>query len=326
MADPARSTGAARVSVVVPVFNEEAVLPELRRRLCAVLPALCSDFEIVLVNDGSSDGTAALIDTMNHEDPRIRCVHFSRNFGHQAAVTAGLTFASGDVACVMDADLQDPPEVLAALLADWEKGSDVVYAVRRERKEHWAKVALYGLFYRILARLSSIPMPLDAGDFCLISRRALDELNRLPEKDRYVRGLRAWVGFRQTGVVYERDARKQGESKYSLFGLLRLGVNGIVSFSDKPLIYLTVIGLVISSLAFLYAGWLVLSKLLFGGIITGYSSLMVAILFLSGIQLLAFGVIGLYLSKIFHEVKARPSYIVRATRGFGEGVAEGRSA
>jgi dolichol-phosphate mannosyltransferase len=326
MADPVRSTGAARVSVVVPVFNEEAVLPELRRRLCAVLGELCPDFEIVLVNDGSSDGTAALIDAMNHDDPRMRCVHFSRNFGHQAAVTAGLVYASGDVVCVMDADLQDPPEVLAAMLADWEKGSDVVYAVRRERKEHWAKVALYGLFYRILARLSTIPMPLDAGDFCLISRRALDELNRLPEKDRYVRGLRAWVGFRQTGVVYERDARQRGESKYSLFGLMRLGVNGIVSFSDKPLIYLTVIGLLISSQAFLYAGWLALSKLLWGGIITGYSSLMVAILFLSGIQLLAFGVVGLYLSKIFHEVKARPSYIVRATRGFEDGVAGGRSA
>jgi dolichol-phosphate mannosyltransferase len=311
-----RSARQARVSVVIPVFNEAAVLPELRQRLCAALGGSDAGFEVVLVDDGSGDASPGMIDRMHEEDPRFKCVHFSRNFGHQAAVTAGLAFATGDVACVMDADLQDPPELLASLLSEWEKGSDVVYAIRRERKEHWTQVALYGLFYRILARLSTIPMPLDAGDFCLISRRALDELNRLPEKDRYVRGLRAWVGFRQTGVSYERDARRAGESKYSLMGLTRLGLNGIISFSDKPLVYVTVAGIGVSALAGLYGTYLVVTKLLFGGIITGYSSVMGAVLFLSGIQLLALGVVGLYLSKIFNEVKARPTYIVRETRGF----------
>ena len=329
MTEPARSVREIRISVVVPLYNEEAVLAELRRRLLGVLEQLTSDFEVVLVDDGSSDRTAERIREMHREDARIKCVELSRNFGHQSAVTAGLAFASGDVTCVMDADLQDPPEILASLLSEWEKGSDVVYAIRRERKEHWAKVALYGLFYRLLARLSTIPMPIDAGDFCLISRRALDELNRLPEKDRYVRGLRAWVGFRQTGVAYDRDARRLGESKYGFFGLLRLAINGIVSFSDKPLVFLTVVGLVVSCLAFLYAAYLALVKLVSGGIITGYSSLMVAILFLSGIQLLALGVVGLYLSKIFNEVKARPSYIVRATSGLppprGDGISAGWS-
>ena len=310
-----RSAREARVSVVVPVYNEETVLPELRRRLGAALAGLGAGFEVILVDDGSSDASAGMLDRMHEEDPHFKCVHLSRNFGHQAAVTAGLEFASGDVTCVMDADLQDPPELLASLLSEWEKGSDVVYAIRRERKEHWARVALYDLFYRILARLSTIPMPLDAGDFCLISRRALDELNRLPEKDRYVRGLRAWVGFRQTGVAYERDARHAGKSKYSLIGLTRLALNGIISFSDKPLVYVTLAGLGVSVLASLYGSYLVLTKLLFGGIITGYSSLMGAVLFLSGIQLLALGVVGLYLSKIFNEVKARPTYIVRETRG-----------
>ena len=315
MTEPTRSLREIRISVVVPLFNEEAVVGELRRRLLGVLERLGSDFEVILVDDGSRDGTAELMRAMHREDPRIKCIELSRNFGHQPAVTAGLAYATGDVTCVMDADLQDPPEMLVSLLTEWEKGSDVVYAVRRERKEHWAKVALYEIFYRLLARLSTIPMPLDAGDFCLISRRALDELNRLPEKDRYVRGLRAWVGFRQTGVAYDRDARQLGTSKYSFFGLLRLAINGIVSFSDKPLVFLTVIGASVSALAFLYAAYLAFAKLTSGGIITGYSSLMVAILFLSGIQLLALGVVGLYLSKIFNEVKARPSFIVRATWG-----------
>jgi len=312
---PAPSLASALVSVVVPVFNEEAVLQELRRRLLETLERAGARFEVIFVDDGSADGTAALVDQMHAEDARLKCVHLSRNFGHQAAVTAGLHHARGDAVCVMDADLQDPPEVLLRLLAEWEKGSDVVYAVRRARKEHWAKVALYGLFYRLLARLASISMPLDAGDFSLVSRRALDAMNRLPEKERFVRGLRAWVGFRQTGVVYERDARSGGRSKYTLLGLARLAMNGLVSFSDKPLIVVMLGGLAISAMAFLYGAWLVLVKLLFGGVVTGYASLMAALLFLSGIQLVAMGVVGIYLSKIFQEVKGRPTYVVRSLRG-----------
>jgi dolichol-phosphate mannosyltransferase len=186
----------------------------------------------MVVDDGSTEGSGELADEFHDEDARWKCVHLSRNSGHQAVVTAGLHHARGDVTCVMDADLQDPPEVLLQLLAEWEKGNDVVYGVRRERKEHRLKVALYDLFYRLFARLSSVPMPLDAGDFSLLSRPALDALNRLPEKERFVRGLRAWIGFRQTGVVYERQARAGGSSKYGLAGLARLAPRARRAGSD----------------------------------------------------------------------------------------------
>lgn len=313
-----RSIREAKISVVVPVYNEDAVLPELRRRLTATLEEANGDFEVLFVDDGSTDGTPALIDRMHEEDPRFKCVHFSRNFGHQAAVTAGLRYAAGDVTCVMDADLQDPPELLLTLFVEWEKGNDAVYAVRRDRKEHRFKVGLYKLFYRILSWLASIPIPLDAGDFCLLSREVRDEINRLPEKERFVRGLRAWVGFKQVGVGYDRDPRSAGTSKYSFVGLLRLAINGIVSFSDKPLIYLTVFGLVISTAAFVYGAYLIAVRLLFKNVITGYASLMSGLLFLSGVQLMAMGVVGLYVSKIFQEVKARPTYVVRWVRGIDD--------
>jgi dolichol-phosphate mannosyltransferase len=317
-----RTAREACLSIVLPVFNEEAVLPELEGRLRATLEKTVADFEVIFVDDGSTDATAAIIDRIHQMDGRFKCIHLSRNFGHQAAVSAGLRYVQGDVACVMDADLQDPPEILGALLAEWEKGSDVVYAVREGRKEHWAMVALYNLFYRLMARLSSIPMPLDAGDFSLMSRQVLDEINRLPEKERFVRGLRAWVGFEQTGLRYSRDARAGGRSKYSLMGLVRLAVNGLVSFSDKPLTVVMLVGLLVSLGAFLYGAYLMAIKLLYGGVITGYSSMMGALLFLSGTQLTALGVVGLYLGKVFQEVKARPTYIVRSLRGLGAEAAD----
>ena len=310
-----RSVSSSQVSVVVPVYNEEAVLPELCTRLKSTFEALSGDFEVIFVDDGSSDSSAAMIDQMHAEDPRFCAIHLSRNFGHQAAVTAGLEYARGDVTCVMDADLQDPPEVLPTLIQEWEKGSDVVYGVRRNRKESRLKVKLYHFFYRLLSSLSAVPMPLDSGDFCLISREVLDELNRLPEKERFVRGLRAWVGFRQIGVAYDRDSRRAGESKYSLLALVRLAVNGIVSFSDKPLIYVTLFGAMISALSFLYGTYLIVYRVLFGGVITGYASLMGGLLFLSGVQLLSLGLVGIYISKIFQEVKSRPTYVVGSLCG-----------
>jgi dolichol-phosphate mannosyltransferase len=318
MTSTARCIREATISIVVPVFNEVPVLPELRRRLTAVLENVTPSFEVLLVDDGSTDGTSDLADRIHDEDARFKCVHFSRNFGHQAAVTAGLRYATGDVTCVMDSDLQDPPEVLPSLFAAWEKGGDAVYAVRRNRKEPQIKVALYKLFYRLLSRLASIRIPLDAGDFCLLSREVREEINRLPEKERFVRGLRAWVGYVQVGVEYDREARRGGESKYTFVGLLRLAINGIVSFSDKPLIYLTVFGLGISAVAFLYGAYLVLVRLLHGDVITGYASLMSGLLFLSGLQLMAMGVLGIYVSKIFQEVKARPTFVVRSLRGISE--------
>ena len=311
----ARHIRAARVSVVVPVFNEEAVLPELRRRLTATLAAAVPDFEVVLVDDGSTDGTPALVDRIHDEDARFKCVHLSRNFGHQAAVSAGLRFARGDLVCVMDADLQDPPEVLPSLFAAWEQGNDVVYAVRRTRPENALKVGLYRLFYRLLMRLSSVAIPLDAGDFCLLSQAVAREINRHPERERFVRGLRAWGGFRQAGVEYDRDARAAGASKYTAASLVRLAMNGIVSFSGKPLVYVTVIGGGISVLAFAYAAYLIALRIFFGHVVTGYASLMSALLFLGGMQLVATGVVGIYLRTVFQEVKARPTYVVATLRG-----------
>lgn len=311
-----RSARKARLSVVLPVFNEEAVLAELHQRLLAAMEPMNPDFEVIFVDDGSTDATGGIVERLHDDDPRFKVIRFSRNFGHQAAVTAGLHYAQGDVVCVMDADLQDPPELLPSLLAEWERGSDVVYAVRRQRKEHWAKVKLYEYFYQLLTRLSSVPMPVDAGDFCLVSREVLDEMNRLPEKERFVRGLRAWVGFRQTGVPYERSKRLAGSSKYSLAGLARLALNGIVSFSDRPLIYVMICGLAVSGFAFIYAAYLIGRRLLLGGVITGYASIMGGLLFLSGLQLVGIGIVGLYLSKIFQEVKGRPTYVVSASSGF----------
>ncbi len=315
MTAPTRSVSRSHISIVVPVYNEEAVLPELCKRLQATFESLSGDFEVIFVDDGSSDNSAAMIEQMHEDDPRFCAIHLSRNFGHQAAVTAGLEFARGDVTCVIDADLQDPPEVLPTLLQEWENGSDVVYGVRRNRKESRLKVQLYRFFYRLLSSLSAIPMPLDSGDFCVISREVLDELNRLPEKERFVRGLRAWVGFRQVGVAYDRDSRRAGESKYGFLALVRLAVNGIVSFSDKPLIYVMLFGGVISAFSFLYGSTLVVYRVLFGGVITGYASMMGGLLFLSGVQLLSLGLVGIYISKIFQEVKARPTYVVGSLRG-----------
>ncbi|OFW66961.1 MAG: hypothetical protein A2Y74_00540 [Actinobacteria bacterium RBG_13_63_9] len=306
------------MSVVVPVFNEEAVLSELRHRLTATLEKTSARFEVIFVDDGSFDSTPALSDRICDEDPRFKCVHLSRNFGHQAAVSAGLRYAGGDVICLMDADLQDPPEILPRLLAQWEKGADAVYAVRRDRKEHWFIVVLYHFFYRILSHLSSVSIPLDAGDFCLLSREVVDAINRLPEKERFVRGLRAWVGYNQVAVEYARDARHGGQSKYSLLGLTRLAITGIVSFSDRPLLYVTIAGLVISGAALIYGAFLVVLAIAFKHLVTGYASLMSAVLFLGGIQLVAIGLVGIYVGRIFREVKGRPTYVVRSLHGLEE--------
>lgn len=300
--------------MVVPVYDEVSLLEELKRRLVEALEGVVGDFRVILVDDGSADGTAELADKLHAADPRICCVHLSRNFGHQAAVTAGLHYADGDITCVMDGDLQDPPEVLPQLVAEWERGSDVVYAIRSDRKESWVLVKLYEAFYRLLARISTVAMPVDAGDFCLMSAAVVEQVNRLPEKERFVRGLRTWVGFRQTGLRYERDARGGGESKYSLMGLVQLAINGIVSFSDKPLLYVMIFGLIVSAAAFAYAACLV-AYAMFGYVVTGYASLMAGVLFMGGIQLTAMGIIGIYLSTVFKEVKRRPTYIVGSLTG-----------
>ena len=297
------------LSAVVPLFNEDDALPELVRRLTATLSALGVDYELVLVNDGSRDRTRTLLDAYARNDERIRPLHLSRNFGHQAAVTAGLEHARGECVAVLDGDLQDPPEVIPALVERWREGCDVVYAVRTKRKEGPLKRLGYFLFYRLLRATADLDIPLDAGDFCLMDRRAVDALNRLPERGRFVRGLRTFIGFRQVGVSYERDPRFAGTPKYTLRKLAALAADGAVSFSTFPL---RAVGW---AAAAMFGGGLAVAVTLVcqwasGTVPAGWVCGAAVAAVLAGVLAGCVGVVGLYVGKIFTEVKRRPSYIL----------------
>ena len=313
------------VSVVVPVFNEQQTLDRLIERLTQALDGAGERFEVVFVNDGSRDRSAELLRAHHARDPRMKYVSLSRNFGHQVAVTCGLDHAQGDAVIVMDGDLQDPPEVLPGLIARWREGFDVVYAVRRRRKEGWAKVLAYKAFYWILRRVSYLDIPLDSGDFSLIDRRVIDLLASMPERNRFVRGLRTWVGFRQVGYEYAREARFAGQSKYSLAKLFKLAFDGLVSYSYVPLRLVSNVGLLVSATALGYMGYLLVARLFGGTPIEGWTSTVVIVLFLGGVQLLSLGVIGEYVGRIFEEVKQRPHYVVRERIGM-EGETAGSSS
>jgi glycosyltransferase involved in cell wall biosynthesis len=312
-----RTAGTARVSVVVPVFNEEATLDALVARLERALEGAGLDYEVVFVNDGSRDRSAEMLRSHHARNPRLKCIMLSRNFGHQVAVTCGLDHAQGDAVIVMDGDLQDPPEVLAGMVARWREGFDVVYAVRRRRKEGWVKVAAYKAFYWVLHRVSYLDIPLDSGDFSLMDRRVVDLLAAMPERNRFVRGLRTWVGLRQTGFEYERDARYAGESKYSFTKLLRLAFDGLVSYSFAPLRLVSNLGMLVSLSALLYMVYLMAARLFGDLTIQGWTSTVVIVLFLGGIQLLSLGIIGEYIGRIFDEVKQRPQYVIGDSLGVG---------
>jgi len=305
------------VSVVIPVFNEQQTLDRLVERLSAALDAASENFEVVFVNDGSRDRSAEMLRALHARDPRLKCISLSRNFGHQVAVTCGLDHATGDAVIVMDGDLQDPPEVLPGMISRWREGFDVVYAVRRRRKEGWAKVLAYKAFYWILRRVSYLDIPLDSGDFSLMDRRVVDLLAAMPERNRFVRGLRTWVGLRQTGYEYERDARFAGESKYSFTKLLRLAFDGLVSYSFAPLRMVSNLGMLVSLSALAYMLYLMLARILGDTPIEGWTSTVVIVLFLGGIQLLSLGIIGEYIGRIFDEVKQRPQYVVSEALGVG---------
>jgi dolichol-phosphate mannosyltransferase len=305
------------VSIVVPVFNEQQTLDRLVERLTGALDSAGEPFEVVFVNDGSRDRSAEMLRAHHARDPRLKCISLSRNFGHQVAVTCGLDHASGDAVIVMDGDLQDPPEVLPGMIARWREGFDVVYAVRRRRKEGWAKVLAYKTFYWILRRVSYLDIPLDSGDFSLMDRRVVDLLATMPERNRFVRGLRTWVGLRQTGYEYERDARFAGESKYSFTKLLRLAFDGLVSYSFAPLRMVSNLGMLVSLTALAYMLYLLIARVLGDTTIQGWTSTVVIVLFLGGIQLLSLGIIGEYIGRIFDEVKQRPQYVVSEALGVG---------
>jgi len=312
------------ISVVLPAFNEQENIPQLYERLTACARTWNEPYEIIVVNDGSRDATLAMCASYAARDRSFKVLSFSRNFGHPAAITAGLQFASGDLVAILDSDLQDPPEELVRFFAKCREGYDVVYAVRTKRKEGIVKRASYFIYYRLLASLATFDIPLDSGDFCVVNRRVVQTLNALPERNRFVRGLRSWIGFRQIGLAYERHARAAGDPKYTFRKLLNLALDGIFNFSYKPLRVITLLGIGIGALAML-AGLLFLIQYLGDVTIAGYNprqargwtSLILSILFLSGTQLFALGVLGEYLGRVFEETKHRPMFIVDTALNLG---------
>jgi len=311
-----------KISIIVPCYNEEAVLSELFGRLGSVAATWGMDYEIICVDDGSTDRTWEMLKAQNQKDPHWRCLAFARNFGHQTAVSAGLFYASGDAVVAIDADLEDPPEEISRLIEKWREGFDVVYAIRQKRKEGWWKRFCYWAFYRIMAQLVAFEIPLDTGDFCLMSRRVVNTINAMPERNRFVRGLRAWSGFRQTGITYERAARFAGTSKYSLNKLVKLATDGLFSFSAVPLRMATWLGLVVSALAFFGVIFTLAQKIFaaeFAKIgwapTSGFPTIVISILFLGGVQLICLGILGEYIGRIYEEVKGRPLWVLRESAG-----------
>jgi polyisoprenyl-phosphate glycosyltransferase len=307
-----KQRGEPLLSVVIPIYNEQATLSELYRRLTHVLSENLAElaYEIVFVNDGSTDGSIQILSELHADDPVVKVVNLSRNFGHQAALTAGLDYAKGDAVICMDGDVQDPPEIIPTLVARWRDGNDVVYAVRKLRKEGFIKRGCYAAFYRLLRRLSMVSIPLDAGDFALMDRRVVDCLKTLPERSRFIRGLRTWVGFRQTGVEYEREKRYAGTPKYTWPKLVHLAVNGLLSFSALPLRMATAVGFMISFCSLLGIIVALYLKLFTDQAIPGWTATVIPMLVLGGIQLLSIGILGEYIAQIFDEVKRRPLYLV----------------
>ena len=301
-----------QISIVAPLFNESETFPLLVKRLNALMDASGLRLEVVLVDDGSRDTTAALMEQLALTDGRYQAVFLARNHGHQLALTAGMAAARGTEGLfIIDGDLQDPPELLPQFYAKLKEGYDVVYAVRQKRKEGLLKRTAYTLFYRLLRSISYIDIPLDSGDFGLISRRVADLLNQMPEESRYLRGMRTWVGFKQVGLAYERDARAAGESKYSFKQLFRLAYNGIFNFSEYPVKFVTRIGAGAILVSVVYLLWVIIKKLFFTEVIEGFTALLFVIILFSGIQMMALGVMGEYLLRIFFQSKGRPLFIVR---------------
>jgi len=307
-------------SIVIPCYNEAEVLPAFYRRVTEALAELPA-VELVFVDDGSTDGTRAIIEGLCAEDPRVRLVALARNFGQQTAVTAGIDLAQGDTVTVIDADLQDPPEVIVKLIERWREGADIVFGVRRARiGESTFKRTTASAFYRMLRAFAEVDIPADAGDFRLMSRRAANGLRGMRERSRYIRGLVGWLGLNRAYVEFDRDARVAGETKYPLVKMLRLAADGIVSFSRKPLQMATWMGLGASVIALGFAVWVVWLRLFTDRTVEGWSSVMVALLFLGGVQLVTVGIIGEYVGRIYDEVRNRPLYIVGSVTGFSEPV------
>ena len=305
------------ISVIIPFYNESENVEHLFARLIPVLIQLDTSYEIVCVNDGSQDNTIEKLIELSRHSSAIKIVNLSRNFGKEIALTAGIDYASGAAVIPIDADLQDPPELIAHLIAKWREGYDVVYAVRRSRGgETWLKKITAKAFYRTIGKMSRVPIPANTGDFRLLDRRVVEAIKQLPERTRFMKGLFAWVGYKQTSVLFDREPRCYGQTTWSYWKLWNFALDGIISFSFLPLKVWSYVGVAISLVSLLYALMLVLRTLIFGVDVPGYASLMVAILFLGGIQLITLGVIGEYLGRVYEEVKGRPLYLVREEYGF----------
>ncbi len=310
-------SGAVELSVVVPLYNEELNIDYLFERLRSVLSRLNMTYEIVCVNDGSRDKTLERLIEYHHHNPKIKVVNLSRNYGKEIALSAGLDYAKGAAVVPIDADLQDPPELIEELVAKWREGYDVVYATRRSRDgESWLKRFTAKAFYQVIDSISHVPIPRDTGDFRLLDRRVVDAIKQLPERTRFMKGLFAWVGFKQTSVLFDRPSRHKGETKWNYWRLWNFALDGIMSFSFVPLKVWSYIGLLVAIPTFFYASFLVIRTLIYGVDVAGYASIMVAVLFLGGVQLISLGVIGEYIGRVYEEVKGRPLYLVRESYGF----------
>ena len=306
-----------KYSLIIPIYNEEETIPELYRRVSDVMDSLDDSVELILINDGSGDRSLKLMRELQERDARVCYISFARNFGHQAAVTAGLNFARGQVIVVLDADLQDPPELIPKMIESWQAGYHVVYAQRTKRKkESWFKRLTAYVFYRLLRRLADVDIPADTGDFCLMDRQVVDVLNSMPERNRYIRGLRAWIGFRQTAVKFERDPRFAGEVKYTFKKSLALAINSLVSFSKIPLRLSTYLGLFSALIALLMALLVLYWRLQQpDSPVTGLATILIAVFFLGSVQLISIGILGEYIGRIYEEVKGRPAYTIAEIAG-----------
>jgi len=306
----------SQLGVVIPCYNEEEVIPSLMGELDRFSASLPFPVRFLFIDDGSRDNTYRLLQAACQADPRKACLKFSRNFGHQTAVSAGLAHIQGDVIGVIDADLQDPPEVLRQMVEQWRQGFDVVYGIRKNRKEGVLLRFAYASFYRILKKMANISIPLDSGDFCVMDRKVVDIINQMPEHNRFIRGLRGWVGFRQIGLEYERLARAAGEPKYNISRLMKLAFDGLVSFSTIPLRLASLLGLAAGTFGLLYLLYAIIVKMVDPSAPIGWASTIAVIIFFGGVQLVVLGIIGEYLGRIFEESKHRPLYIVDQRDGW----------
>ncbi|NJN90881.1 MAG: glycosyltransferase family 2 protein [Leptolyngbyaceae cyanobacterium SL_5_14] len=311
------SAGNVEISVIVPLHNEEPNVDYLFEQLTTVLQGLDLSYEIVCVDDGSTDNTLKCLIEQRTHNAVIKILSLSRNFGKEIALSAGIDYATGNAIIPIDADLQDPPELIGDLIAKWREGYDVVHATRRSRQgEAWFKRFTASAFYRVIGRVSTVPIPRDTGDFRLLDRRVVEVLKQMPERTRFMKGLFAWVGFKNTAIFYDRAERYRGRTKWNYWRLWNFAVDGITSFSSVPLKVWSYLGLILSVFAFLYASFLIVRTLIWGVDVPGYASLMVVILFLGGVQLITLGIIGEYLGRVYEEVKRRPLYLVRDAYGF----------